>query len=386
MVNEIPSYNRNQILEHLRDRGAITSYSTHDVLNKITKYVQEHGSTNGLSFAGENLSGIDLSQDTIQREFVSKEYSEKNPPPWYSGDYKQKMVQNRAEVIASARDPNASEIISKKAINLEGVIFTNSILVCANLEGADLEKANFEGARLHYANLRKARLHDANFKDARLIHADLTGAALQNANFNWTSLRGTKLNKCLLYHVKLDKTEMERKQVEESWEEIRAKEEKRAKRDSRRHYSDAAIAYNRLKNNFVSIGKHNDAGWAFIKEMRMERNTYEKFSLRWWLNLFLDVSCGYGEHPWKVFIISLVIIILFGFVYLLCGGIKSDNPISWSDNFIFSLRCFVALSFSDLNPNPEVPLVKIASGIESAIGISLFGLIMYSLGRRLTGH
>ena len=380
-------YTRDQILEHIRNKGGITHYSTRDILNKIEKYVQANGSTIGLSFAGKNLAGIDLSQENIIKEFESQGYSEKSPPLWYSGDLKRELLRKRADIIASARNPDASEVISKKAIQLEGVNFSNSILVCANFEGADLDRANFEGARLHYANLRKTRLFDANFIDARLINVDLTGAALQNANFNWATLRGAVINKCLLYHVKLEKTEMEKKQVEETWEEIKAKEEKKANRDSHRHYADAAIAYNRLKNNFVSIGKHNDAGWAFIKEMRMERNTYKKLSLRWWLNLFMDLSCGYGEHPWKVIILALSIVLSFGIIYWLLGGIKpefEDTTIIWSDYFIFSLRCFVTLAFPDLNPANTS--VKILSSMESGIGISFFALLMYSLGRRLTGH
>ena len=381
------SYTRWQILGHLRQKGAITPYTTQDILRRITEYVQVNGSTVGLSFAGENLAGIDLSQKTIQRELNKQGYSEQNPPLWYSGDLKQAKLRKRADVIASARNPTASEVVSKRAINLEGVDFSNSILVCATLEGADLDRANFQGARLHYANLRKARLTDANFKGARLNQADLTGAALQNADFTWATLRGAIINKCLLYHVHLENTEIEREQVEETWEEIRAKEEEKAKRDPRRHYADAAIAYNRLKNNFVSIGRHNDAGWAFIKEKRMERKTYRRFSPRRALNLFMDVSCGYGEHPWKVLILALAVVVVFGLFYWFFGGIKPEiesDPISWSDNFIFSLRCFVTLAFPDLNP-ATFP-VKILSSIEAALGVSLFALLMFSLGKRLTGY
>ena len=62
------SYTRWQILGHLREKGAITPYSTQDILRRVTEYVQANGSTVGLNFAGENLAGIDLSQKTIQRE------------------------------------------------------------------------------------------------------------------------------------------------------------------------------------------------------------------------------------------------------------------------------------------------------------------------------
>ena len=374
-------YTREQMLDYLKQKGALTSYSTRDILERITAYVQQKGSTSGLCFTGENLVGIDLSQKTIQSELIQQGFSEQSPPPWYSGNLKQDELQRKAHIIASARDPSAAEVASKQAINLEGVDFSNAILVCANLEGADLSKANFEGARLNYANLRRARLWDANFKRARLNQADLTGAALQNADFSWAALRGAVVNRCLLYHVHLENTEMERGQVEETWEERRAKEVKKEKKDPRRHYADAAIAYNRLKNNFASIGRHNDAGWAFVREKRMERNTHRVLSARWIINYFMDATCGYGEHPWKVFILALTIVTGFSFVYWGLGGINST---CWTDNFIFSLRSFVTMAFSDLTPTTLT--AKILSSIEAGFGVSLFALLMYCLGRRMSGY
>jgi len=374
-------HTREQILDYLRQKGALTPYSTQDILQRIGAYVQANGSTIGLSFANENLAGIDLSQETIRNELNQRGFSEQNPPPWYSGDLKQAELRKKPDIIASAREPSAAEVVSKQAINLEGVDFSNATLVCANFEGADLARANFEGARMHYAILHRARLWDVNFKRARLNQADLTRAALQNADLSWATLRGATLDRCLLYHVHLENTEMEREQVEETWEERRAKEVKKEKKDPRRHYADAAIAYNRLKNNFVSIRKHNDAGWAFIKEKKMERNTHRMLSPSWMISWFIDITCGYGEHPWKVFVLALALVVGFSFIYWGLGGIEST---SWSDNFVFSLRSFVTMAFSDLTPATFA--AKILSGIEAAFGVSLFALLMYSLGKRMTGY
>jgi uncharacterized protein YjbI with pentapeptide repeats len=378
------SYTREQILDYLLQKGSLTSYTTADILQKIAS---ARASGSKVSFAGENLAGIDLSQETIRREFQKGGYSESTPPLWYSGDLKRDELRKKPATIASAREPAAVEVASKRAVDLEGADFSNSDLEGANFEGADLAQANFQGARLHYANLSRARLWDANFTRARLAKAVLTGAALQNADFSWANLRGAILNRCLLYHVHLQNTEIERGQIEEIWEEKRAKEEEKAKRDSRRHYADAASAYNRLKNNFVSIGKHDNAGWAFIKEKRMERKTRRRFSPAWWFNLFMDVSCGYGEQPWKVLILAVIIPISFGFVYWGLEGIQSTvEPvlINWYDYFVFSLRSFVTLAFADMNPASI--LTKILSTLEAAFGVSLFALLMYSLGRRISGY
>jgi uncharacterized protein YjbI with pentapeptide repeats len=377
----LKQYSREEILDYLRQKGDVTPYSTQDILLRIEVYVRANGSTIGLSFAKENLAGIDLSQETIRQEFKRQGFEEQNPPLWYSGDLKQAKLRKKPDIIASAREPSAVEVASKQAINLEGVDFSKAILVGANFEGADLSQANFDGARLQHANLRRARLWDANFCRARLNQADLTGAALQNADLSWATLRGATLDRCLLFHVHLEKTEMEREQVNEIWEERRAKEVEKERKDARRHYADAATAYNRLKNNFASIGKHNDAGWAFIKEKRMGRKTHRILSREWTINQFMDITCGYGEQPWKVFIIALAAVVGFGFIYWGLGGIGST---CWSDNFVFSLRSFVTMAFSDLSPTTLT--VKILSAVEAAFGVSLFALLMYSLGRRMTGY
>jgi uncharacterized protein YjbI with pentapeptide repeats len=411
------------MLEFLKQKGTLSPCSTQDILQRIVAYVEANGSIIGLSFAGENLAGIDLSQKTIQEELNNQGYSEQNPPPWYSGDLKQAKLRKKPDIIASARDPEAAEVASKRAINLEGVDFSNAVLVCANFEGADLSLANFQDARLHYANFCWARLCDANFKGARLKKVDLTRAALQNADFTWAKLRGATINKCLLYHVHMENTEMERGQIKETWEErtakkiekgylftmnakqleeeeenlnrdviseelrgefklngfslsentivikkggewriidgkrrfaVRKEEEqlsvygyKKDKRSPRRHYKDATIAYNRLKNNFISIGRHSDAGWAFIKEKKMERKTLRRISTGWIFNWLMDISCSYGEQPLKVLFIALVIVVGFSFAYWEFGGIEST---CWSDNFIFSLRSFVTMAFSDISP------------------------------------
>lgn len=214
-------FTREQMLDYLKQRSALTKYSTQDILKKIAGARRAGGK---VVFKGENLSGIDLSQQTIRGLFKQKRCKETNPPLWYSGDLKKESLSKKPDIIASSSDPGVSEVKSKRAIDLEGADFTNAILICANLEGADLTGADFEGAKLHYANLKNARLWDVNFKRTRLNFADLSGASMQNAYFSWSSLRGALMNNCLLYHTKFESTELSRHQIKEIWEEVRAKE------------------------------------------------------------------------------------------------------------------------------------------------------------------
>lgn len=370
-------YTREQMLQYLKDKGASTELTTKDILKRI-EAAKANGSS--VSFSGENLSGIDLSEGTIQRILAEGGYSESNPPSWYSGESKKALLTRRPDVIASATNPDASEVVSKGSIDLEGADFSNADLVCANLEGADLARADFERARLHYANLSHARLWDANFSHARLNSVDLSGSAIQNAIFFWASLKGALVNQSLLYHVKLDHTELSRSQVNEIWEESRAKRMRKQKKDACRHFADAAVAYNMLKNNFRSIGKVDDASWAFIKERRMERSTYKRFSWKWLSSWFLDITCSYGEQPWKVLLLTIGTVALFSLVYWLSGLV---NSLFFSDNIVFSLGSFVTLTFTGLEASNVI--ARLLMCIEAALGVSLFALLMYSLGRRMGG-
>lgn len=370
--------NAGQMFNILRDKGAITKLTTRDILNRVVE-----AKKNGVSadFSNEDLSGLDLSQKTIVKIFEEGGYSEANPPAWYSGDIKREKVTNRAEIIASAREPDALEVVCKKAIDLEGVNFHNSVLVCANLEGADLTKANFTGAKLQYANMRRTRLWDADFSNASLDGADLSKAALQNAIFCWSSLNDTILHECFLHSIKIENTELSKYQVNEIWEEIKAKDLAGQKKEASRYYADAAQAYNRLKNNFRDIGKPDDASWAFIKEKRLERNTYKIFSCKRAGNWIMDHSCCYGERPWQIFFVTLVIVILFGWAYWLMKAITSSML---EDNLVFSLGTFVNLTFSSMEAKGIC--AQFLASFEAGVGIALFALLMYSLGRRMTGY
>jgi hypothetical protein len=75
-------------------------------------------------------------------------------------------------------------------------------------------------------------------------------------------------------------------------------------------YETAAETYLVLKNNFASVGRHEDAAWAHTKEQQMNKLGYFQ-EWRWkrfrtWTNLFLrarnwlyELSAGYGERPWR---------------------------------------------------------------------------------------
>lgn len=71
--------------------------------------------------------------------------------------------------------------------------FTNSLLMKANLTGADLPSVNFTGANLSDAVLVNATITPANFSAALLIRANLDGVDLRQADLRTANMLGASL-------------------------------------------------------------------------------------------------------------------------------------------------------------------------------------------------
>ena len=252
-----------------------------------------HGAVLSPDASGEPLDCSPQILKTYMDAYVSERGS---LPPWAgAGITLQEAHLERAQLI-EARLPNA---------NLNG----------AHLEHASLWRAHLEGASLHSAHLQHAQLENAHLEHAILRFAHLENAVLWGAHLDDADLRKTRLQDVDLYDVAslagvrwygafLDRTRMNRHQLgsaigDETW----AQSEKRAEA-----YLEAAEAYLLLKNNFVTLGRYGDVGWAYIKERQMAKMAYHwgwrwRFWRAWpafgrWLrNWAYEALTGYGERP-----------------------------------------------------------------------------------------
>ncbi len=103
-------------------------------------------------------------------------------------------------------------------VNLDGAVFTKSVLKLAfcrgcSMVGADFSEANMRGVNLEGSDLRGAVFRGANLEGAHMLGADLTGADfaganLKLANFDGAILRDAdlagvrKLRASQLFHLK----------------------------------------------------------------------------------------------------------------------------------------------------------------------------------------
>jgi uncharacterized protein YjbI with pentapeptide repeats len=136
-------------------------------------------------------------------------------------------------------------------------------LTRARLESADLRNAYLREARLEGARLEFTHLEGANLEHAHLEHAALRGACLENARL-WSA----RLNGATWYGSYLNRTGFRRQQLGPAiGDELAAK----GRGPDPATFLRAREAYLSLKNNFDSIGRYDDASWAYVKEQQMDK-------------------------------------------------------------------------------------------------------------------
>ena len=186
--------------------------------------------------------------------------------------------------------------------------------------------------------------------------------------------------------------------------------------EKKKEFSEAQQVYLLLKNNFHSIGRYEDESWAFKKEKDMERKNYCHFkSLHKWLwSCFLNAIYGYGERPFRVIVLAIVIIIIFASIFMNFGidanpqldtipkynilkelfmGIRygdllvrlKDISLEQIKNCLyFSTVTFTTLGLGDFRPIEGWS--RIFVGAEAFIGALMMALFIYTFARRTGGR
>lgn len=262
-------------------------------------------------------------------------------------------------------------------------------LMNANLQEANLERANLQEASLPDANLQKAVLGDANLQKAFLLGANLQeaslgGANLQEANLMSSSLRDAKFNEeTALQNANIFQCRLENSTLKNAYKQL----DKIVIQEREKKYSEAKEVYLMLKNYFRQEGMYDISGEYYYREKLMEKKLHRQ-NKRWikWIgnNIYHGLS-GYGEHPLLVLLWWCVIILFFGYVYwglhgLVLHGEPVTNPF---DFFYFSVVTFTTLGFGDIQPNPDMTLIKIFAMTEALLGAFMMALFVLTFGRKM---
>lgn len=393
----------------------MSQYTTEEVLSIMENWYAVHKDSSDFdesqpfkgfdALLGRDLSGIDLSVETIQCK--AQEYVSSSPdgsfPPWYSVEFRRldlcgaiisqdedgkrsnlresrlqgaglREVQLLAGDLFDAKlktadlaganleradlrnaDLNGTNLSGAKLpeSRLDGAKLNNARLDGANLQGANLNNAYLQGASLinsvlREVNMNEAHLGGANLMDAELQGASLNGAELRRANFNYAQLSGVFFYRANFKEALLDDLD---------WSEGYVLGEEKERR-----FTHAETVYRQLKQHYTVSGHYAYAGEFHYREMEARRKQLWRWGrypetlmerLRPMLgSLFLQLfrlTSGYGERPFWVLGWSLTFIIGFTFAYFPYSAIdlSSAGVVNFFDRIWRSLY-FSVVSFTNL--------------------------------------
>lgn len=243
------------------------------------------------------------------------------------------------------------------------------------------------------------------------MRADLQGANLKHANLQDVDLTDTQSAEAIrLFRARLERTNLTREQLGDALGEDKSKD-----------YYQAKEAYLGLKNNFETMGRYDDASWAYIKERKMERMmNHPGFARRfyaeveglpedanwrckkWWAfclrhtlkcmaDWLVELLCGYGESFFRVLGTLAAVYVLFTLGYGLTWSVMrvtagpegitrmlTGNPVDWA---IFSLGALTTMEPSGLEPRNNI--VQVVAGLEALLGVFLTGLLGFVVANRI---
>jgi len=292
-------------------------------LSRLLQLIEENRGPEGLDLHACNMEGIDARPEMLgpHIETHARKHGPDTTPPWLAneGGINLRAVHLENATLQAAQLKNAElrdahlenarlsradlENASLYRAHLQSCYLRHANLKCAFLVRADLGHAHLHRANLDYARLKHARLdaatlggaqltcarldnaqmrgaklHEAHLEGARLEFAQAEGANLEHANLQHAALRGAHLENASLWLSRLDgaswygshlnRTGLRRQQLGSAiGDELAA----RGQTGNPGTFLRAREAYQTLKTNFDSIGRYDDASWAYVKEQQMEK-------------------------------------------------------------------------------------------------------------------
>ncbi|MGB3306370.1 MAG: pentapeptide repeat-containing protein [Thermomicrobiales bacterium] len=418
--------------KHLSDSVRVkvwsdTLFSVHELL----EIVQFNQGARGLDMSGCVFNNMDLSSRNIS-ELAKKYHGETGTYPiWFSRGTRRLDLQglraNRSEFSC----------LNFQGVNLSDSQLNNTTWRDADLSGSILRGASLEGSELTDVNLRKANLTGSVMKKVRLLarsgqsilheavvyksnmvnatfydvslqgalgfaEADLRGVAFWGSDLSGISFERIEpgaMSGAFFYRATLDRTAMRQEMIGEYiGEEVWAWRLIRREPVPKEHpYFEVALVdwlqrasegYRSLKANFTSLGRGEDASWAHFRQ-RATRDRRDWIVLReshdWTLlprlvgSIILWATTGYGERPKNTIASAVGAIVAFGLIY---WGVSSSaaKPFSFWNAMLYSGAAFFTVGLSGLESS--LVLIQWITLFESALGVTLFGLYLWTLGNR----
>lgn len=268
--------------------------------------------------------------------------------------------------------------ICLKNANLAGVYLVNR----GQKEGHDMSYAD-----LYHANLTGAHLFNINLSKASLMKADLRGANLNCANLEDTNLLGAKWSKAKIENIQFGK-----RLIQDT--KARACLKTRNISEAVDYFEQAEEIYRDLRKHAEREGIFTLAGDFIHRELTMRRLQLPPRSPKRIASKMVDLFCGYGEDPWRIIILSIILIIICAFLYALTGlnyqgemyAFSLDQTLSqnlhiFASCLYYSVVTFTTLGYGDFAP---IGLSRALAAFEAFTGSFTIALFVVVFVKKMT--
>lgn len=280
-------------------------------------------------------------------------------------------------------------------ILLEARAKTQEPINTFDLSNTNLENINLVNQGHHEGyKLVNCDFYKANFSKAHCFKVDFSGSSLMKANFSGANLHFADLRNCNLLGINLEHARLENVIWDEELIQERLAKKSRNREEQIDLYQQSEEIYRNLRLTCESDGLFETAGMFFQKEMRMRRKQMPEFSTKRLISKIVEFSCGYGERPLRIVMISALVILLFSFIFFMTGLSYNDDMIMFSvhasfleniqdllNSLYFSVVTFTTLGYGDILP---LGISKFFAGIEALLGGFILALFVVVFVKKMT--
>jgi uncharacterized protein YjbI with pentapeptide repeats len=294
----------------------------------------------GVSFAGEDLSGLDLSKYDLSGADLSGANLSQSSLSWAKLE-KANLFKATLEGCEFLRADLTSANLNECQARRAG--FGAANLTKASLVGADLREAAMTEARLCGADFRAAKLKGASLRHADLSHVNFTRADIEDADLKQSDVQGTDFHVASLRGARL----LGMKNFDKAL------------------WVGADIRGMDLRGAYLIKRHIMDANYLF--EFKSRSKFHEILYWIWWLTS----DCGRSLSRWALFI--AVVAAVFAGLYNVVEVDFGANRTAFSP-FYYSIVTLTTLGYGDVVPVSTA--AQIVASIEALLGyIGLGGLL-----------
>jgi len=223
------------------------------------------------------------------------------------------------------------------------------------------------------------------FRDVGFKNARFAGCNLSQVHFIDCYLRRAQFEKCDLVNSRFESCDFSQAVISDSRVDFASFRNCEIRLEIIKFRDDATPramvrVCRGLKLNAMSMGNFADAGELTYLEKTFERLGYyrDKAWWRWAASLAQNWLWGYGEKPWRLALVMVFNIMLFGSLFHWLDPLPGKT---WWEHVYFSGITYLTVGYGDLAPH--APLARFISVLCAAAGIATFGLLIASVTKKI---